>query len=190
MLEILMLSITSFIGTNIDDFIIDIFFFSAAENKKDIVRIVLGKYLGISILLIISLMGALGLEFLPVQHIGILGLVPIGLGIKEIFSGMQENEEDDQDIQGQRNKNLLWSVGLITIANGADNIGVYVPLFTGFSGKQYIILFIVFMLMIGLWCVLGYVASKVPLLEKTILKYKKVIVPGVYILLGMYILKG
>lgn len=127
MLEILILSITSFIGTNIDDFIIDIFFFSAAENKKDMVRVVLGKYLGISILVLISLIGALGLEIMPVQHIEVLGFVPIGLGIKEIFSSMWENEEDNQNMPSERNR---------------------------------------------------------------ILKYKKVIVPGVYILLGVYILNG
>ena len=64
MLEILILSITSFIGTNIDDFIIDIFFFSSAESKKDIFHIIPGKYLGIGILVWISLMGSMGLEFL------------------------------------------------------------------------------------------------------------------------------
>ena len=81
MLEILILSITSFIGTNIDDFIIDIFFFSSAESKKDIFHIFLGKYLGIGILVLISLMGSMGLEFLPVQYIGVLGLIPIWLVI-------------------------------------------------------------------------------------------------------------
>lgn len=188
MLEILMLSIAAFVATNIDDFIVDIFFFASAESKKDIFNIILGKYCGIGILLLSSFMGALGLEFLPIQHIGLLGFVPIGLGIKEIFTGIQEKEEEQQDSQSQRNRNMLWNISLITIASGADNIGVYVPLFTRFSGNEYIIFFAVFMWMIAMWCVLGYTASKLPLLKNTILKYKKVIVPSVYILLGGYIL--
>lgn len=188
MLEIILLAITSFIGTNIDDLIIDIFFFLASESKKDICNTVLGKYLGIGFLVIISMMGALGLEFLPTQYIGCLGLIPIGLGIKNIINSIQNTDEEIEDVNNKKSLNMMWNVALITIVNGADNIGVYIPLFAGFSGNQYIIFLIVFIIMIALWCVLGYVASKVPLWQKVMIKYKKVIVPGVYILLGIYIL--
>lgn len=187
MLKILILAMTSFIGTNIDDLIIDIFFFLSAESKRDIGNIVIGKYIGIGALVVISIIGALGLGFLPMQYIGYLGLLPIVLGIKEIINNRHE-DDDTEDIDNPKSTSMMLNVALVTIANGADNVGVYIPLFTGFSGEQYVVFLTIFMLMIFLWCALGYIASKVPLWEKIMLKYKKIIVPMVYILLGIYIL--
>lgn len=189
MLEIIILSITSFIGTNIDDMIINMFFFSSAKGSRDIHYIVLGKYLGIGILVLLSLMGALGLGFFQMKYVGYLGLVPILLGIKEIFGRSGENDGDNYAIENARSSNMLWNVALVTIANGADNIGVYIPLFSGFSFQQYAVWGSVFVLMTALWCLLGYKAAEVPFLKNVIDKYKKIVVPTVYILLGLCILK-
>lgn len=51
MVETLILSITSFVGTNIDDMFINTLFFAEAETKSDSKTIVFGKYLGILIFL-------------------------------------------------------------------------------------------------------------------------------------------
>ena len=187
MLEIFILSITSFISTNIDDIIIDAFFFSTAV-KYDIRNIVIGKYLGIGTLIVLSFIISIGLGFLPVQYIGYLGLIPIGLGIKEIIGNICEKNRDEQVAGLSKSTNILWNVYLVTIANGADNIGVYIPLFTGFSAVQYVIFLVIYALMVALWCFLGYKASKICFLNNKITMYKKIIVPVVYILLGIYIM--
>ena len=79
-------------------------------------------------------------------------------------------------------------MALITIANGADNIGVYIPLFAGFSLWQMGTALSVFSLMTGLWCLLSIRLSDLPVLQKLLRKYKPVLIPAVYILLGLYIL--
>lgn len=188
MLETFILSVTSFIGTNIDDLIIDTFFFAFASRKKEIRNIVQGKYLGIGILILISFVGSMGLKWIPTEYLKYLGLFPIGLGVKELIC--EKDDEDDENLcmSDSNVTNLIWKVAIVTIANGADNIGVYMPLFTGFTVNQYLIFMSVFVIMIAIWCSLGYRASKISVYEKMINKYKKIIVPSVYILLGVYIL--
>ena len=188
MIEVIVLSITSFIGTNIDDMLIDIFFFSSVSSRKDIQNIVVGKYIGIGTLILISIAGAMGLGFVPMEYVRYLGLIPIGLGIKELVCNYRKCDEEDQETEKLKSRGMAGNVALITMANGADNIGVYLPLFISFSLSEYVIFSSVFVLMIGLWCVLGYQASRLPLLKNGMNRYKSVIVPIVYIGLGIYIL--
>jgi len=187
MLETLILSVVSYIGTNIDDMIINIFFFSLAKEKAEVRRIVFGKYAGIGFLIWISCMGAMGLKFISIEYVRYLGVLPLCLGVKEIVS---RNDQAEPDFGKNRrdSANLLWNVAIVTIANGADNIGVYTPLFSEFTMNQYVLFLAVFIVMTAAWCMFGYKVSKVPIYEKLIKKYRKVIVPSVYILLGVYIL--
>ena len=188
MLETLILSMTSFVGTNIDDMLINTFFFSFAKEKREIRNIVLGKYLGTGILILISIIGSLGLKMIPLDYVKYLGFVPICLGVKDLIRGGSDDSEDDPCMIDSKRSQLLWNVAIVTIANGADNIGVYVPLFTKFSTGQYMVFMVVFVFMTAIWCMIGYRASKVPFYENMISKYKRFIVPLVYICLGIYIL--
>ena len=100
MIETLILGITSFVGTNIDDMFINMLFFSEAETSAEDRRIVLGKYLGIGALIAISILGASGLQFLPQRYIGFLGLVPVCLGLREMMSIRAGGENDGQSACG------------------------------------------------------------------------------------------
>lgn len=191
MVETLILSITSFVGTNIDDIFINTLFFTEAKTKADTRNIVIGKYLGIGTLILFSVLGAFGLQFLPQQYIGCLGLVPIGLGIKEMIAALKSRKTDNADEAeetAQKSANRVLNTALITIANGADNIGVYLPLFAGFAVWQIVLAIGVFLLLIAVWCLLGKLLADLPVVKKVLEKYKTVIVPIVYIALGVYIL--
>lgn len=186
--ETIMISIASYIGTNIDDMIINTFFFSLVHDSKAIRKIVQGKYLGIAILVLFSVIGSMGLKQIPIEYVRYLGVIPIVLGVKEAIDKENQDTKEDYGVQDHVSINLMWKVAIVTIANGADNIGVYTPLFTEFQGGQYVIFILVFVILTGIWCRIGYRASKTSLYEDAIGKYKKVIVPFVYILLGVYIL--
>lgn len=215
MLEVIISAVISFIGTNIDDLFVDTLFFAEAEagetggNDRNwgarIRSIVVGKYLGIGVLVVVSLLGAFGLQLLPGKYIGLLGFIPLGLGIKAGFVYFKERkpgepedlvkENDDVGKQGekgsvcfQKGRSLLWSVALVTIANGADNIGVYIPLFAGYGLWQLGVLVCVFAVMIALWCTIAKRLADLPLLKKFLMGHKGVIVPVVFIALGVYIM--
>lgn len=191
MLETVIATIMSFVGTNIDDIFINTIFFTQAETKRDIRSVVVGKYLGIGGLVLLSLIGAFGLQFIPQQYIGFLGLVPIVLGIKEWISYLKSKKAPDKQDNGQNtdaSKGMLLNVVLITMANGADNIGVYIPLFTGYTLIQMAVVVVIFTVMIALWCLLSKKLSNLPVLRIFLIKYKHILVPIVFIALGIYII--
>ena len=172
-------SIIAYISTNIDDiFVIMILLAQAAKGAKG--RLVAGHFLGVGILTVVSMLGALGLQNLPLKYVGILGLVPIGLGIKAWFK--RDDEETEAKAVG------LLSMAMITMGNGADNIGVYIPLFTGFSGAERIGAVIVFSVMTALWVFLANTLAEFPKVKSVIEKYKTIAIPLVFIALGVFII--
>ncbi len=180
MTEALISSILAFIGTNLDDIFLLTLFFSAVQADRGVRAVWCGQYLGIFILCAVSLAGAFGLSFLPEKYICFLGILPILLGLKAIFS---RGEEENQASSAK-----MFYVTLVTVANGADNIGVYIPLFAGFSVLQMGIAIAIFMLMTALLCFLGQKISALPFLRAFLLRYHHIIVPLVLIALGIYIL--
>lgn len=174
-----MAAIAAYIGTNIDDLFLNMLFFTQAKKKLHIVY--LGKYITILLLFGLSTAAALGLQIIPYVYIRWLGLVPIALGIRAVF-------DRDEEETASRPGTLLWNVILVTLANSADNIGVYIPLFTGYDLWQLAAVLFVFLLMSALWCFLGQKLVELPLLRRFLLTHKRWIVPSVLIILGLSIL--
>ena len=188
MIEVVIASIMCFIATTIDDLFLDMLFFVQATTKKQVQSIFCGKYIGIGILVLLSCLGAYGLQFVSERYIGFLGLIPIAIGIKEGLENFKKSEEDGSEEQPELSKGFLWSVVLVTISSGADNIGVYIPLFANYSIMQMVAVIITFVVMVACWCFLGKTLSSLPYLQKFLLKYKQIIVPVVLICLGVYII--
>lgn len=190
MTETIIAIIMSFIGTNIDDIFINTLFFAQADTKHKINSVIIGKYLGIGTLVLVSCLGAFFLHSVPQKYIGFLGLVPIALGIKEWISYLKsknQSSSDDFEEKQDMSGGMVLNVALVTMSNGADNIGVYMPLFAGYTVFQMIAVVIVFSVMIALWCILGKKLSDLPGLRDFLLKYKYIIVPVVFVILGIYI---
>jgi cadmium resistance protein CadD (predicted permease) len=82
----------------------------------------------------------------------------------------------------------VLNVFLVTIANGADNIGVYIPLFTRLKTFELVVTILIFMVLTALWCLIGEKSTNFPSLKHAIQKYKSIIVPIVFIMIGIYIL--
>lgn len=181
-------AIASFVSTNIDDIFILMIFFSNIKGALNAKYIVAGQYLGIGVLVGISILGGLGVSLFLEKYIGFLGFIPIYLGIKEYLDyrkSLKYNSEDDSN----NNLNIgVLNVAAITIANGGDNIGIYVPMFAKAKGIDLIIIIIVFILFTALWCYIGFKLVKYPFIELSIKKYKHIIVPIVFIFIGTMII--
>lgn len=184
MLTSIFTSMVAYISTNIDDiFVIMILLAQTPRNAKP--RLVAGHFLGVGLITLISMLGAFGLQNLPLKYVGILGFFPIGLGIKA-WLDHKKGADDDQtpDAQGIS----LLSMAMITVGNGADNVGVYIPLFTGFSGSERICAVVVFAAMTALWVFLANSLAEFPKIKAAIERYKHIAIPVVFIALGVYII--
>ena len=191
MVETIVTTVISYVGTNIDDIFINTLFFTQADTPRQIRSVILGQYLGIGTLVVLSLLGAYGLQFVPQKYIGLLGLVPIALGIKEWLGYLKEKQNPDgEDTKSNPTSkgSLALNVMLVTMANGGDNIGVYIPLFASYTFLQMAIVVIIFALMILLWCFFSKKLADLPVLRSLLLRYKHIMVPVIFIVLGIYII--
>ena len=125
-------AIIAFASTNIDDIFVLMALFSHVNHQTfRIKHIVVGQFIGILSLTVISFIGALGLFFVPVSWIGLLGLIPLYIGVKGLLSINKSDQEDDAPIIDKQNKaafgGATLKVAAITIGNGGDNIAYLHP---------------------------------------------------------------
>jgi cadmium resistance protein CadD (predicted permease) len=83
---------------------------------------------------------------------------------------------------------MMLSIAMVTIANGGDNIGIYIPLFVALTLFEKIGMVLIFLFMTLQWCALAKYLSRHPLLRAALSNYGHIATPIVLILLGIYIL--
>lgn len=194
--------VTSFAATNIDDIAILMLFFAQVNVTFRPRHIVLGQYLGFTALIAASLPGFFGGLIVPKAIIGLLGLVPIAIGISHLVK--RENDENEvQAVSGefkcQSNSSAVsklanlfnaqtLNVAAVTVANGGDNIGIYLPLFASSDLPSLAVILAVFFLLVGVWCYAAYRLTRRIAIAKILTRYTQAIVPFILIGLGIFIL--
>ena len=190
MIQNIVTSIILYSGTAVDLLIILMLFFAKRKSRKDIINIYLGQFLGSVSLILLSLLFAFVLNYIPSKEIlGLLGLIPIFLGLKVLLLGDSDGEAIAKDGLRKDNKNLIFLVAMITFAScGADNIGVFVPYFTTLNLANLIVALLTFLVMIYLLVFSAQKLAQVPSVGETLEKYSRWFIAVVYLGLGMYIL--
>ena len=190
MVQNVVTSIILYSGTVVDLLIILMLFFAKRKSRKDIINIYLGQFLGSVSLIFLSLLFAFVLNYIPSKEIlGLLGLIPIFLGLKVLLLGDSDGEAIAKDGLRKDNKNLIFLVAMITFAScGADNIGVFVPYFTTLNLANLIVTLLTFLVMIYLLVFSAQKLAQVPSVGETLEKYSRWFIAVVYLGLGMYIL--
>jgi cadmium resistance transport/sequestration family protein len=192
----LLVGISAFVATNIDDIVILLLLFSQINSNFRCRHIVAGQYLGFTVLIIASLPGLLGGLIIPSNWVGLLGLIPMTMGISSLI-----NQEENQTLEvetitaeyQQANSTDLfnvqsYSVAAITIANGSDNISVYVPLFASSSWVNFLTIIGIFLILIAIWCYLAYKFTYQTKIANILSQYGNYILPFVLITLGIIII--
>jgi cadmium resistance protein CadD (predicted permease) len=192
MLETIVVGIMLFASTNIDDIFLTMAFF--ADPRLDRRAVVAGKFLGIGAIVAVSAAAAACAMAVTPEWVALLGLAPLGLGLHRLWSAWRAppSVTDEADGVPAAAGSLVaqaCSVAGVTAANGGDNLGVYVPVFTeqfqaipAFAG--------IFAIMTGLWCVGGNLLVNHRLVAATMRRLAGRLLPWVLIVLGLCILAG
>lgn len=190
MIQNVVTSIILYSGTAVDLLIILMLFFAKRKSRKDIINIYLGQFLGSVSLILLSLLFAFVLNYIPSKEIlGLLGLIPIFLGLKVLLLGDSDGEAIAKDGLRKDNKNLIFLVAMITFAScGADNIGVFVPYFITLNLANLIVILLTFLVMIYLLVFSAQKLAQVPSVGEILEKYSRWFIAVVYLGLGIYIL--
>ncbi len=185
--------VTAFTATNLDDILILMLFFSQVNALFRKRHIIAGQYLGFAALVLASLPSFFGSLLLPRPWVGLLGLVPIAIGLSRLL-----NVKNDTDSETTLETQPTWfnslispqayGVAAVTFANGGDNIGIYMPLFANCTWQNLGVILGVFFSMVAIWCFAAYKLTQVPAIADNLTRYGSYLVPFVLISLGVLIL--
>ncbi len=185
----------AFSATNIDDIVILLLFFSQVNASFTPRHIVAGQYVGFAALIVSSLPGLFGGLIIPQHWIGLLGMLPIAIGISSLVNQEEDLpefvKEETEQFEDSTIASFLspqtYSVAVVTVANGSDNISVYVPLFASSDYVSFSIIIVVFFLLIGVWCYTAYKLSHQRVIADFLTRRGNQLVPFVLIGLGAFI---
>jgi cadmium resistance protein CadD (predicted permease) len=182
------LAIALFASTNVDDMFVLVGFFSDPKFRpKDIVT---GQYAGITALFALALLGSLLALVVSRAYIGLMGVVAIALGAKRLFDLYRNRDVPESRLEhpntGRHTR--AATVAFLTLANGADNIGIYMPAFAIRSPFEIGMFAVIFAVMTGLWCFFAHWIVRHPTFGKPIRRYGQRVAPLVLIAIGVSIL--
>ncbi|MCW2650521.1 MAG: cadmium transporter [Mycobacterium sp.] len=177
-----------FAATNIDDAVVltvlNVAFQSSGAPKQW--EIWAGQFVGIGLIVLVSLLAALGLSMVPVHWVGLLGLFPLIRGGAIAITSFRLLRAGAQDSPVLATG--LFSVVAVTFSNGGDNIALYTPAFRIMGFADTALTVAVFAAATALWCLGAALLISRKKLVDLLRQYSRWIVPAVMILLGVYIL--
>lgn len=201
-------------ATTFDDNIYLALFFSRTNRQFRPLHIVCGEYLGFTLLIGISLSGFLLGRVVDSAWLGLLGLLPISIGVNTLLA-RQSCEQDAPSLQlssgSDRGRGRLqtssgasrcrpltlwralrdrrtYQVSAVTIANGGNNIAIYIPLFASSTLPRLGVILLVCYAAIGLWCFNSWFLIRQPHTAVVMSRTVARLVPFVLIALGLSIL--
>ncbi|GGI11855.1 hypothetical protein GCM10007368_38270 [Isoptericola cucumis] len=179
-----------FVATNLDDIVVLTVLFAVAARGTSQLRgwqIVAGQYLGLITLIAVSFLAALGLTIVPDEWVGLLGLIPLAIGVLGLVRTLRGKDDDDEAESALKAVGLLGVAG-ITIANGGDNIAIYTPVFRTMSTTDALVTIAVFLVLLAGWCLLARAIGTNEKVTEALEKVEHWLVPVVFIGLGVFIL--
>ncbi|MGX0193538.1 CadD family cadmium resistance transporter [Staphylococcus epidermidis] len=191
MIQTIVTAAILYIVTALDLLVILLMFFARAKTRKEYRDIYIGQYVGSVTLIVISLFFAFVLNYVPEKWIlGLLGLIPIYLGIKVAIYGDSDGEERaKKELNEKGLSKLVGTIAIITIAScGADNIGVFVPYFVTLSVTNLFITLFVFLILIFFLVFTAQKLANIPGVGEIVEKFGRWIMAVIYIALGLFII--
>jgi cadmium resistance protein CadD (predicted permease) len=120
------LAVVCFVSTNIDNLLVTTAQLAlTAEAKRR--AVIAGQLAGFGIIVAASVLGAWLVADVPIRWIGLLGLAPITLGIRELVAHRRPEDAEPALESALPKASGFVSSALITLGNGGDNLAVYIP---------------------------------------------------------------
>lgn len=194
LLESIGVALAAFVSTNLDDIFLLIGLFSDRQFRPR--QVVAGQFLGIGLLFVVATGCALMALTVPGAWLGLLGFVPVFLGVVRLRAARRDagpGGSDNAAPGDPRPRTGRWSdlpvaaIAAVTVANGGDNLGVYIPVFAT-RLRQLAVVAGVFAVMTGLWCAAAFWLTHHPRIGARVRRFGGAVLPFVLIALGLSIL--
>jgi len=178
------LAFGAFAATNVDSLVVvtALFFSGGVSGRPRTSQIWVGEYVGFAVLVAVSACVAAGLEVVPSHAVGVLGLIPLGLGVRGLSQARRSASEAHS--VGHPLANGVGSVVVLAVANGADNVAVYAALFHELGLRASLVSVVVFAALVAGLCALASWLGSHPRVVRHLERYGEWLVPVVFIVVG------
>ena len=176
------------VGTSVEDLVVltTLFLSSRATGLPRPWKIVTGWYTGIACLVTVSGAAALGFILVPEKWVGLLGLIPLSIGINKLIKTIRSRRDDVKIEQAMAAR--VASIAVLAISNGGDNVSVYVPVFRAVGLSRSAVMVAVFAVCVAAWCGIAALLGSHKKLVEIIQRYGHWVVPLVYMTIGLLII--
>jgi cadmium resistance protein CadD (predicted permease) len=201
-LGLIVAAIFLFVATNIDDLLLLVAIHSDHRRTYPPRAVLIGQVLGFTFIIAISLLGFWFNILLPASWLACLGFFPLFIGCKQLNdliylylsgSALQEGRLPSESSAEFPRLSASWrrtssKVAVLTLANGSDNISIYLPAFAKFTPFELITTIATFYFsLLALWSFSSWLSFH-PSWQVAIRKYGPVIAPIVLVCLGAWLL--
>jgi cadmium resistance protein CadD (predicted permease) len=180
-----LLAVGLYATTNVDNLVVLAAFYSDRTFRAS--QVTAGEFLGLGVIVAVSAGIAAAAAAVPHRYIGLLGVVPLTLGVVKLVGlvrGSAAVERGTPD--GGRHRPFV--VGAVTVGNGGDNIAAYVPVLATRSFGDSVAIVVVFVVAAAVWCAAAYAIARSRWTGGVIERVSRVAIPLVYLGLGVSIL--
>jgi cadmium resistance protein CadD (predicted permease) len=208
LIETIKIGLAAAVATTFDDNIYLTGFFSEVNRTFRPKHVVVGELIGFTALISISLIGFLIGLAISSDWIGLLGILPILIGLNnlrllivnkdESVENKSANLKQNARFRGfdSRERSLLdviqdrqtYRVSAVTISNGGNNLGIYIPLFASSSLKSLAVIIPICYLIICTWLFMSYNLTRTPGIALVLSRYASKLFPFVLMWLGLRII--
>ena len=209
LIETIKIGLAAAVATTFDDNIYLTGFFSEVNRTFRPKHVVVGELIGFTALISISLVGFLIGLAISSDWIGLLGILPILIGLNNLrllivnkkddsakdkstnlkqnarFHGFDSRERSLLDIIQDRQ---TYRVSAVTISNGGNNLGIYIPLFASSSLKSLAVIIPICYLIVCTWLFMYYYLTHTPGIALVLSRYASKLFPFVLMWLGLRII--
>lgn len=181
-------AVALFAGTNVDDVVV-LALLSAASRASGRPRrweIWAGQYTGFAVLVGVSLAAGRGLSLVAGHWLWLLALIPFTLGVVTLAAAIRAVRRGEQPTPPSAGG--LIGVTALTIADGADDLAAYTPVFATSGGGQIALMLAVFAVGVAVWCAAGALLVRHHRVTGALARYGHWILPAAFILIALYTL--
>jgi len=189
MIQTILSSVLVFVATSVDELVVLTTIFAYAERRKAVGQVYAGQLMSQVVLLTISVLAASGIEAVSQRGIGLLGIVPIVLGIRVLLDrGGEEDEAQDTANRLRSSASFTLVVALIAIGGGGEELAVFIPFLGSLAMPELVVALVTLVLLVPVWCRVSQRIASIKRIQGWIARYQRIFVPVVFISLGVFVI--
>ena len=188
LLGIAPVAVGAYVATNMDNFIL--LAALLARYRRQTTSVIAGYFICVLILVIIGFGISVIADYMPVRYLGLLGIVPIYLGVVELvrlYRGKEKTTADTETALDSKHKVFLTTL-ISQLGNGTDTILIFGILFADSTRTADALIMITLAAMAIIFVLVAMYAVRHPAISSVISRYAGRVLPFILIIVGVYVL--